>query len=450
MNAIIKYNLDKKIYSNKKEYFFTFLNCRYELMNSKLIALLQKRYKKKKFEPIYILSAEPGKYHQKSNYIIINKELKRLQQKTKNKKIVLLQDLEDLNIEFSESKFVQALIDKLSKKQDKIFLISFTSFGLKVNNKKIINIGPRAELVEKYDSKIEQIKLFKKLKLPINETRIYSNIDKLKKAKLTYPGFISPTYTSGGAESAILFSNKDLKVFFSKLRRVNKDKGFFVAKYVKDVQSSPNSVGIVCKKNDVRVLCLTDQIIRGIKHTGNIYPTSANKSNQKKMITITKKIGNHLSALGFRGMYGCDFIIDNKGKLSVVELNPRRQSCYLILQLMSKKINLLDVELKLALGESIPKFKYNDIQVKYSWLHNKLKPYLKYQVLKKEFRINNEDSPFSKNGKNFICSYFPKDYVLSNCNFFGYYIASGENYNTLLKKSKEEIENILLNSLKDA
>ncbi len=448
MKSIIFYKLDKEIFTNRKEYFFTILDNRFELINDQLIDLLQEKYQKK-FEPIYILSAEPGKYHRKSNYIIINRRLKKLRQRFKNKKSILLQHAGDLNKEFSESKFVKKVIDSLSKKQERIFVISFSSFGLNLSNNKIINIGAKKELVEKYDNKIEQIKLFRKLKLPISETKIYKNAENLRKAKIDYPSFVSPAFTSGGTENAIIFSKKHLSIFFSKLRKINKGKEFLVAKYIENIFSSPNSVGIVCGKNDTRILCLTDQIVRGVKHTGNIYPTSADDKNKAEMITVTKKIGDYLSSLGFRGMYGCDFIIDSKNKLYIVELNPRRQSCYLMLQLIAKNINLLEVELKLALGEQIPEFGYDNIQHQYVWLHSKLKQYRKYQIFIKEFKLNNEKKPFKQVGEKFICSCFPAEYILNDCNFFGYYIASGKSYEKVLENSKKDIEDILLRSLKD-
>lgn len=448
MKNIISYELDKDIFSNKKEYFFTFLSNRFELINDHLAELLAKKYNKK-FEPIYVLSAEPGKYHQKTSYIIINRRLKDLRKKLINKKLILLQDVEDLNNEFSESKFVNKLIEDLAKKQNQIFVISFSSFGLNIKNNKIVNIGPERELVEKYDNKIEQVKLFRKLKLPVNETRIYKDAESLMSAKINYPSFISPSFTSGGSENAIIFSKKDLSVFFTRLRKINRNGEFFVARYIENVSSSPNSVGIICGKDDARVLCLTDQLIRGVKHTGNIYPSLASKKNKDKIISVTKKIGIYLSGLGFRGMYGCDFIIDGNEKLFVVELNPRRQSTYLMTQLMSKKIDLLEAELLLAIGGGIPEFNYDDIQGEYIWLHNKLKQNLKFQFLTKEFKINSENKPLEKIGEKFICSYFPTEYIMNDCNFFGYYIATGKSYEKVLENSKKEINEVLLKSLKD-
>ncbi|EFK96100.1 pyruvate carboxylase, partial [sediment metagenome] len=355
----------------------------------------------------------------------------------------------DLNKEFSESKFVSDLLSNLSNKQDRIFLISFTSFGLRLQNDKIVNIGPGSRLVEKYDNKIEQVRLFKKLKLPVNITEVYKDINALKKAIIEFPSFISPAFTSGGAENAIIFSEKDLNIFFEKLRIINLDKEFFVARYIENIQCSPNSIGIICGKNDTRVLILTDQLIRGVKHTGNIYPSMASDENKKEMIGITKKIGDYLSELGFRGLFGCDFIIDETGKVYVVELNPRRQSCYLITQLMSKQIDLLEVELKIFMGEEIPKFSYDNIQCDYTWIHSKLKQHQEYQKITKEFKLNNEQTPFNKLGGVFSCSYFPADYLLNDCNYYGYYVSSGSNYDELLKKAQKEIENILLTTLKD-
>jgi len=38
---------------------------------------------------------------------------------------------------------------------------------------------------------------------------------------------------------------------------------------------------------------------------------------------------------------------------------------------------------------------------------------------------------------------------MNDCNFFGYYIATGKSYKKVLENSKKEIDQILLKSLKD-
>lgn len=448
MDPVISYKVDKNISTNKKEYFLTTLNNRFELMNEKLKNLLEKRYQKE-FEPLYILPAEPNTYHRPSNYIILNQQLKMWRRKSGEKRMISLPPSSALNAELSESTYVNRLIRDLSRKQNQIFFIGFTSAGLNLGNKKIINIGPSKKVTEKYDNKINQIKLFKKLNLPKVRADIHRNAKSLMKINTDHPIFVSPPYTTGGTENMVISSKEDWKTFFNKLRPINKNGKFFAAEYIEDVSLSPNSVGIVCGKNDSRVLCLTDQIVRGTEHMGNIYPSSAGEENKEKMFDITRKIGDHLSRKGFRGMYGCDFIIDSKNRLYIVDLNPRRQSCYLTLQLMAKNINLLEIELKLALGEEVPDFDHRDIECRYTWLQKKLKPGQKYQKIKKELNINKESAPFTNIGEKFVSTYFPKNYTLSGKDIFGYYILSGKDRDTLLERSQQETENILLNSLQN-
>lgn len=449
MDPVISYKVDKDIFTNKKEYFFTTLNNRFELMNKKLKELLEKRYQKE-FEPLYILPAKPNTYHRPSNYVVLNQQLKTLRRRSREKRMISLPPSSVLNAELSESAYVNKLIRDLSRKQNRIFFIGFTSAGLNLDNERIINIGPQKEVAEKYDNKIDQIKLFKKLNLPRVRTNIHRNGKSLMKTNTYHPIFVSPSYTTGGTENMVISSKEDWETFFNKLRPINKNGKFFAAEYIEDVSLSPNSVGIICGRNDSRVLCLTDQFVRGTEHLGNIYPSSASKENKEKMFDITRKIGDHLSRKGFRGMYGCDFIIDSKNRLYVVDLNPRRQSCYLTLQLMAKSINLLEMELKLALGEEIPDFDHRDIGCRYTWLQKKLKPRQKYQKIKKELNINEENTPFTKVGEKFVSTYFPKNYILSNKDIFGYYILSGEDRYALLERSQQETENILLNSLQNA
>ncbi|MFZ2188356.1 MAG: ATP-grasp domain-containing protein [Candidatus Moraniibacteriota bacterium] len=439
-SGVISAHLEKDLGENEKFYFFSLLTNRFDLASEKMAELLSKKFGQT-FEPIYIYSAEPNSSYQKRNYIIINEKLAKFRSETKQKKAITLQDYEDLNLEFRRAPLVKKLIKKLNKKQGPVFVYSFTSFGLSLD-KKIKVIGPDSQLVEKYDNKIEQIKLFKELKLPIVSTRIFPSFEKILKAKLFFPVFISPAYTSGAAESAVIRDKKELDQFYKNLRKINKKSQFFAAKFLLDVRLSPNSTAMVCGENDTRVLQISDQILAGTKHMGNIYPTRASAKAKEVIIEATLKVGNHLSQLGFRGMFGCDFMLDSQDNCYIVDLNPRRQGGYLMVYLMSGKYDLLDLELRVALGEKVPQFCYEDFQKKIVWAHTKLIPEQKHNRLTSEKRLHDEKFPFERVGECFSSFFYPKRYNVDKITV-GYYIVSGQDYLQVLQRTMDESKEIL-------
>lgn len=441
MNEIIKFKLDKDFKKNEFEYFFTLLSERFDYLNNLWVKELEKKFNKK-FKPIFILNAERNKFFRMDNYIIVNKRLYKLQKKLKNKKIIFQSESEDLNKEFCNSKFINSLINKLILKQERVFILSWTSSGLFLNNNKAIILGPDPSVATKYDNKIEQISLFKKLDLPANKTKIHKNFSSVKKISgEQYPFFLSASFSSGGFESRIIRSPQDLKDYFPRIRDINRNNKFFVAKLIQDIISSPNSSAMVIGRNKTEVLSVSDQILHGTKYLGNIYPAEISGKSRKIVIDVTKKIGNYLSRAGFRGLFGCDFLIDGKNNCYIIDLNPRRQGGYFcnVFMLQSKRINIIEAELKLVLGEKISLDNFRNISVNYIWAHSKIKPpaYSNYQI-SSILKSGEPNNPFFKVGSVFKMTFFPEKYLYA-AGAAGYCIVSGNSR----KKVKLKIDKIV-------
>jgi len=435
MNEIIKVKLDKDFKKNGFEYFFTLLGERFDYLNNLWIQELEKKFNKK-FEPIFIINAERNQFFKMENYIIINERLGKLQKKLKNKKIIFQSEQEDLNKEFSNSKFIKLLINKLTLKQDRVFVLSWTTSSLFLDNPKMIPLGPNPIIATKYDNKIEHIKVFQKLKLPTNEVKIYQGLSKVEKIdKKLYPFFLSASFSSGGQESQIIKSIKTLKDFSPWFREINRNNKFFVAKLIKNVKLAPNSNAIVIGRNKTKILCISDQIMHGLKYMGNIYPSKVSKKNEKIINDATIKIGNYLSQKGFRGLFGCDFLIDGKDKCYITDLNPRRQGGYLcnVLMLQPKGINIIEIELKLALGEDTPSFISEDLSIDYAWAHSKVKPpHSNYKILP-SLKAGEHTDPFLKVGAIFKMTFFPEKYLYVS-GTAGYCIVSSDFRNEVEKR----------------
>ncbi|MFH1376741.1 MAG: ATP-grasp domain-containing protein [Candidatus Woesearchaeota archaeon] len=444
MEGIIEKKLKEGIFSDDYEYFFSFLTDRFEAMVGLWINELEKRFNKK-FKPIWVLSTKQKEslMKDKENYIIINTliEEKFSDLKNRGNNLCIQEEPDDLNRLFSNSKTVKNIIDRLAEKQDRIFILSWTNVFFSFDNPKIIFLGPKPEIVFRFDSKVEQINVFKELNLPRNESKIYENITDIEE-KERYPFFISATYSSGGFENGPIFSKQDLEKFNSNLRLNNKYNKFVVSKLIKDVKHSPNVSCIVLGENKTQIICITDQILRQHKYLGNIYPSILSDEIKDKIIEVSKKIGNYMSFSSFRGVFGLDFIVDSKNNLYTVDLNPRRQGGYLCNVLMSNKINLIELELKIALGEELSLPSYEDFQVDYIWGHVKLKPYYDFTTINSDFDEGNVTLPFTNKGSIFKVLYYPTDSIFfGGC--VGYLIKSGDSYKEVLKCILSESETII-------
>lgn len=442
MESFIEVRLEKDFENNDYEYFFTLLSERFDYLNSLWVKELEKKFKKK-FKPIFVSNTQKNEFYRKENSIVINKRLQKLQRLLRKEDIIFQSETEDLNTEFCTSTFIKSLIEKLTKKQQRVFILSWTTTNLFFTDPRVIILGPDPQIASKYDNKIEQANLFRELDLPQNEVKIYQDFSMIKKlGKKYYPFFLSASFSSGGNESRIIRSPKELEGYFLMLRAINRNDKFLVAKLIENVTLAPNSSAIVTGRNTTEILCISDQLLHGTRYMGNIYPSKVSKNNRKIIVDATKKVGNYLSLLGFRGLFGCDFLIDDEDRCYTVDLNPRRQGGYLcnILILQSKGFNIIEAELKLALREEIKSLGIEDLPIDYAWAHSKIKPPRPNYEILSTLKSGEPYEPFIGGASVFTTTFFPKDYL---------YVAGTAGYCIVSGKTREKVESQIEKTLEE-
>ncbi|MCH7828552.1 ATP-grasp domain-containing protein [Patescibacteria group bacterium] len=435
--------LDPNIFTNRREYFFSFLVDRFEYATLLWKEALQDRFQRP-FEPIFVVSARSNQYFQKANFLVMNQRAQKVQRDTGEKNFIFLSENEDLNQEFSRSSYVKDFIRKLILKQKRVFLLPFTTTNLSFNSSKVIVLGPDSKVVTKYDNKVQHKLLFDKLGLSKNEVKIFKNLAAVQRTVKQYPIFLSASFSSGGHESRIISNPAQIDSFSHELRGINRNNEFLVARFIEDVVLSPNTNAIVVGRNNTVVNCISDQILRSNQYIGNIYPSKATERHKGIMRKTTAVVGNYLSRKGFRGIFGLDFIIDKNGSVFPTDLNPRRQGGYLchILSARSKGIDLIDLELRIFLHNDIPDISYPNFQVDYVWAHSKIKPYKSGQKITRVFASKNPSTPFMKKGAAYKAMFYPKGYVFAGGNA-GYYITTGTSYDQTLQKIRGAVGKII-------
>lgn len=444
----MEYHLEKSFTTNKTRYFFFIFDPRFEIM-SEFMADSLSRHFGYKYKPIYILSSHPNKYFIKENYIVLNEYADAVEKKL-NKKVVYTQKYEDLNEEFIKSSFVQKISKKLFIKQKQIPVYSFTTSFLKLSDSRWLILGPSPRVSTFYDNKVEQYKLFESLGLPRNNARFFENKENLLRKSHNFPIYISASYTSGGKESGFIYSKKMLINFLSKIRDVNKRGQFLVSQIFEHITAMPNVNAIITGKNKTNVLVVSDQIMENTQYLGNVYPTAISPKHIEQIKQITVSIGNFLSQEGYRGLFGCDFLINNKGKLVVVDLNPRRQGGYVCnaMALNYIGINLTDIELSCVLGEKVlADLTYEKIQYPSAWAHSKIKPHISGQKIAKEYKRGDLQKIFDKKSGNYFGTFYKKCQTFLD-GYIGYTVVVGKdrkkNYDLVLSTTKEKIKEILI------
>jgi predicted ATP-grasp superfamily ATP-dependent carboligase len=440
---MIKSKLSFELANDEYFYFFTMLSDRFIPLVERWQKGLEKRFKKK-FKPIYILPFYHNHFFEEENYVVLNEWLEDIHKQMKRTDIMNLIYPEDLNKQFSKSKEIKDLSQKLIKKQGKVFVLSFSDVWFDLDDPNMVLLGPDPSVAALYDAKIEHYRTFEKLGMETIETVVYKDIQELRDNQKGYPFFLSAMYSSGGIESKAIFTDQDLDAYYSHLRPVNKEEPLIAARYIDDIVLAPNSSGIVTSETDVTVVCISDQILRNNQYMGNIYPSQAKKEHVEKIKEMTVAVGKYLAKQDFRGLFGIDFLITKSGKCYPVDLNPRRQGGYYCVA-MSSKTDLIELELAVIFDEPIPKLSYEDFQVDYCWAHSKLSPYYPNVKIIDEFSLGSPTEPFKTIGATFKAIYYPKNNTLMVGNP-GFYLTSGNSYKEVKLRLFRETEETISKS----
>lgn len=428
--------LDNDIYDNDTFYFITFLTDRFMPLNVRWQHALELRFKKK-FKPIHILSAAHNSLFKEDNFIVLNKDLEDLYQRYGRTDLIELIYPEELNRQFSESGQIDYLINNLTKKQGRVFVLSFSSVWLNISNQKVKILGPDPTVAAIFDDKKSHIETFNMLGLPTNKGIVYDNFKDLRIKHTVFPFFLSATFSSGGIESRVIDTVADLDEYYGSLRPVNRDKPFIAYEFVRDIVLAPNVTALI-SEDKVIVASISDQILRGNKYMGNTYPSIADSLHVDFMKNATNRIGRYLQTKGFRGLFGVDFIITKQGDCMPIDLNPRRQGGYYCFA-MSSPIDVIDLEIRVVLGETLPPLDYEKFQCSYSWAHSKLSPYYSNVRIKEQYSLGSPVGPFQSIGSAYKAIYYPKDYTLMHGNP-GFFLKTGNSRDELMYNLYEDIE----------
>ena len=420
-------------------YFFSMLNDRLAPLNQHWANALERRFNVP-FKPIVIQPAQNGRQHRPELSIVLNNSISAQRAKFANNRLFNLIYPEDLNKQFSQSNGIQKLIRYLADQQGTVYITNFTSVWLE-DNPHLTFLGPDPAIAARYDAKPEHYKLFDQLNIPTVPWKEHQTIEVALAAEHNFPEVMSATWTSGGIESTIVHSKSEIRSFHQALRPINQESPLLFTKFLDNVVNSPNSTAIVCGDNDVRMVCVNDQVLRGLKHFGNCYPSKMSPQKQQKVCEFTLQVGAHLARQGFRGLYGLDFIETSHQELLAVDLNPRRQGSYVSLAL-SARCNLIDIELALALGDPVPDFSYKDFQPRYAWGNAKLMPMSPFAKLQDNPTHNTPDYPFKNIDSNFAAIYYKKGDTIYR-GVPGAYIATAPTRAELEQKLTQETSELI-------
>jgi len=256
----------------------------------------------------------------------------------------------DFAQQVSASLFAQELVENILRKQDFVYIHMFESRPemTLANGERTKLLGPDPTLAYEFNNKINQFKMVCDLKIPVPEGFSCSSLEEALEAaeRLFRSGeeaFISEPYSAAGSNSAFVCNIEEILQRFCLA-----EQPYLVTRRIQHTHD-PTVLAVVANSEEVYVASVADQRMEQNRFRGSTFPTVLEEDVVEQIKDYTRMVGRYMGTRGYRGMFGCDFLVDEEGKPYFLEVNARKQGTTLestltMLYRLPGHPNLLEIE----------------------------------------------------------------------------------------------------------
>lgn len=228
----------------------------------------------------------------------------------------------------SASRYVRSLARMLVERQERVYVWMFESrpeFHLLDDLEGLTLLGPDADLVYQLNDKTWQYENLSQVAPVVDFSIRQGREDMLSRcaemlAASEHGVFVSCAYSAGGVSSRVVRALGEAEEKF-----LDPGGRFLLSRYHPHCWD-PTVLGVVGGPDEVFIAGVADMnIMDGNKFRGSTFPSRLAPDTQRKLREYTRAVGRRLGELGFRGIFGCDYIVDKAGGIYFVEVNPRKQ-----------------------------------------------------------------------------------------------------------------------------
>jgi hypothetical protein len=227
----------------------------------------------------------------------------------------------------SDSTVVRNLIEQILERQNQLYINLYESL-LEMTLDQIDRVsilGPDKYLARQLNNKITQYKLLDGI-VPLADHKVCEDKACLLRttaalrSQWTDGIFVSGAYSAAGINSAVTFNQDQVERKFGNTNDV-----YLITRFIPHLLD-PTVLAVVANENDVYIAGIADQVIvDGNRFIGSKFPSTVNDQQRKLMHDYTVTVGRLLGKKGYRGIFGCDYLIDNNGEVFFLEINARKQ-----------------------------------------------------------------------------------------------------------------------------
>ncbi len=213
-------------------------------------------------------------------------------------------------------------------------------------------IGTDCQAIEKAENRDVFDALIKQLRIPNPKGVAVTDMEAGVKAaaQIGYPVLVRPSFVLGGRAMEIVSDEEMLRHYLKTAVEIDEKRPVLIDRYIlgKEVE-----VDAICDGKQVYLPGIMELVERTGVHSGDsisVYPPYSLSCQVKERITeYTEKLG---LAIGIKGLFNIQFIVDKNDQVSIIEVNPRASRSVPFLS-KSTGVSLVDIATKIMLGQSL-------------------------------------------------------------------------------------------------
>jgi len=218
-------------------------------------------------------------------------------------------------------------------------------------------LGTSVDNIDVAEDRDRFLKLLEGLDIPIPPGSTAFSFEQAKKiaGKIGYPVLVRPSYVLGGRAMEVVYDDVMLEGYMNLAVDISTKHPILIDKYItgKEVE-----VDGICDGEDVLIPGVMEHIERAGVHSGDsiaVYPP--HKLNEETKNTVVDYTMRLAKALNIVGLFNIQFVLDETGKVYVIEVNPRASRT---IPYMSKitGIPMVNVATKLIMGKKLKDLGY--------------------------------------------------------------------------------------------
>lgn len=345
---------------NRSHAYFLYLG---EIRGYELNEFLKRPFEKRYGKPVDFIAVVPDILpdYTRRNVLVINPPARRLREET-GRRVVYRPTSREFYGWVSENEAIVKLATELSSRQGELFvhLLDNAPETTLDRLKGVRILGPDLSLAHRLNDRRYQYENFRDL-VPMPVCRQCEDFSELiGVAERLWDScrdglFIALPHGAGGSHSIRARNQQDIEKRFA-----GESGPFLVSRFIPHCYD-PSVTALAASEGEVFIGNVIEQNIEEFtKFHGSRFPSPLSEELAEKIIGYTRAVGREMTREGFRGVFGCDFIVTEGGAVFMVEVNARKQgttleTCYAMQAACGPSTpTLMEMQYHAILGSYLP------------------------------------------------------------------------------------------------